>query len=276
MGRPCWEPSSPTTTCSGVSGSRRRPRPTSSRADPPGAPGRPLRQVVAARINEATKILSAGDVLLLEVQLSGQLGGQSVALPVEKELANFTAIELATKKGIIVVEAAGNGGSDLDTFVDGAGLHRLNRNLPAEFKESGAILVGCSTTPFPHQTHPVSNHGSRVDCYAWGDHMVTSGSFDDPDNPFLYFLPPSPDVGDVPFGHTSGASAIIAGVCLLVQHLRSLLPSADGTTGRLRPDRMRAILADDANGTASFLVGDRIGPMPDLEKIIANEFVEFP
>jgi hypothetical protein len=30
-----------------------------------------------------------------------------------------------------------------------------------------------------------------------------------------------------------------------------------------------------ANGTPLFLVGDKIGPMPDLEKIIRNEFVEF-
>jgi len=244
-------------------------------ASPGETPGRRNQHTIARRIVEATKILGSGDVLLLEVQLPGRLGGQEVQLPAEKELDIFEAIRLAVAKGIIVVEAAGNGSSDLDNFVDRNGVHRLNRTLPAEFKESGAIIVGASTTPFPHETHSVSNRGSRVDCYAWGDHVVTPGSFDQQDNPFLYFTPPSPDVPDTPFGHTSGASAIIAGLCLLVQHLRSLLPSSDGTTGRLRPERMRALLQSDANGTPSFLAGDKIGPMPDLAKIVANEFVEF-
>lgn len=244
-------------------------------ASPGETPGRRNQHTVAKRIAEATKILSAGDVLLLEVQLPGRIGTEQTQLPAENELDVFAAIRLATAKGIIVVEAAGNGEADLDSFVDRNGVHRLNRTLPAEFQESGAIIVGASTTPFPHQTHPVSNRGSRVDCHAWGDHVVCPGSFDQPDNPFLYFTPPSPDVPDTPFGHTSGASAIVAGVCLLVQHLRDLLPSADGTTGRLRPEKMRVLLQNVANGTDSFLVGDKIGPMPDLEKIIANEFVEF-
>jgi serine protease len=177
---------------------------------------------------------------------------------------------MSIAKGVIVVEAAGNGGSDLDAFTL-KGRHILDRASPEFQGESGAIIVGACTSLFPRGAHAVSNSGSRVDCNAWGDHVVVPGSFDQPDNPFLYFLPPSPDVGDVPFGHTSGASAIIAGVCLLIQHLRSILTPADGTTGPLRPDGMRALLQTAANGT--LLVPGKIGPMPDLALIIANEFV---
>jgi hypothetical protein len=94
---------------------------------------------------------------------------------------------------------------------------------------------------------------------------------DKADDPFQYHLTPSPDVGDVPFGHTSGASAIIAAVSLLVQHLRGLLTPADGTTGRLNPAGMRAVLSNSNNGIQ--LTADKIGPMPNLSMIVGNEFV---
>jgi hypothetical protein len=34
-----------------------------------------------------------------------------------------------------------------------------------------------------------------------------------------------------------------------------------------------AIVSDPANGTPSFSIFDQIGAMPDLAKIIANEFI---
>jgi hypothetical protein len=135
-------------------------------------------------------------------------------------------------------------------------------------------MVGAGTSKIPHGAHSASNVGSRIDCSAWGDHMVVPGNVLDVakmDNPFQYHLPPSPDVGDVPFGHTSGASAIIAGVCLLVQHLRAILTPADGTSGRLDAKGMRAVLGNSNNGLQ--LTADKIGPMPSLSSIIANEFV---
>jgi len=90
----------------------------------------------------------------------------------------FDAIKLATKAGVIVVEAAGNGDADLDTFVmnqgPGRGKKTLSRKHANRFAESGAILVGGCTSVFPHQrwpgnsTNKGSNFGSRVDLLCLG------------------------------------------------------------------------------------------------------------
>ncbi len=66
-------------------------------------------------------------------------------------------------------------------------------------------------------------------------------------------------------------SPIVAGCCLLVQSQRGLLTPKSGT-GKLGPGSMHSKLSDPNNGTDSFLVTDRIGMMPDLKKIITNEF----
>jgi subtilase family protein len=242
-------------------------------AGPPGA----FSDDTARRVGAAAVLLDPGDVLLIEIQNQGVVGGVRRAVPVETDRDVFAAIRLATAKGIVVVEPAGNGSADLDTFVNRAGKHVLRRNPAGELEDSGAILVGACTKAFPRRPNPTSNRGSRVDCHALGDHLVTTGSLKngEQENPFLYFLTPVPDVGEVPFGHTSGASAIIAGVCLLVQHLRALLPSADLTSGPLDCSGMRRVLQADANGSPSFAISDKIGNMPDLARIIDNEFIQF-
>jgi hypothetical protein len=62
-------------------------------------------------------------------------------------------------------------------------------------------------------------------------------------------------------------TAIIAGVCLLIQHLRRLTGAAS-----LPPLAVRDILRDINNGTASAAPStDRIGAMPDFQKIIASQ-----
>ena len=239
-------------------------------ATTPQGPG--SRQEVAKRIAAATKILSAGDVILLEIQFPGPSGGPT-HLPVETQADIFQAIQLATANGMIVVEAAANGGGDLDNLTVG-GKHILNRTSTEFQGESGAIMVAACSSKIPHGAHPDSNVGTRIDCNAWGDHMVVPGDVLDTvpvDNPFKYHLPPSPDVGDVPFGHTSGASAVIAAVCVLIQHMRAFLTPANGSSGRLNAAGMRAVLANPNNGLQ--LTADKIGPMPSLSSIISNEFL---
>jgi serine protease len=70
------------------------------------------------------------------------------------------------------------------------------------------------------------------------------------------------------FGGTSGSAAIVAGAALILQSVRVARLGS-----RFTPDQVRAILGDPANGTwSSNPAADRIGVMPDLRKILINEF----
>jgi len=88
---------------------------------------------LADAIAGALLTLQVGDVLLLEIQKG--------LLPTETDVADLDAIRLAVALGIVVVEAAGNGSFDLDSYTDGGGKFVLNRGS-ADFTESGAIVVG--------------------------------------------------------------------------------------------------------------------------------------
>lgn len=234
--------------------------------------GQKRRERLPEVIASAARSLNCGDVLLLEVENIVTINGTKQTLPVESERLESDTIRLATKAGVIVVEAAGNGSVDLDFFVDDDGKHTLNCGLPLEFRDSGAIMVGACTSSFPHSKLNRSNNGSRIDCNAFGERIATTGDPDHPDKRDAYVDPNRQyKPGIFGFGGTSGASAIIAGVCLLVQHLRSLLTPI-GSSGRIGPAGMRALLRKPANGTDSFLVNDKIGVMPNLAAIIANEF----
>lgn len=191
--------------------------------------------------------LDFGNVLLLEVQIN--------LLPCETVPACFDAIRLATALGIVVVEAGGNGATDLDTFTDASGRQVLNRGS-VDFKDSGAIMVGAASSTVPHSRLNFSNLGSRIDCYAWGENVDTSAS-DTSGSTTLYTST---------FNGTSSASPIITGAALAVQG------EAQANLGfRFSPKRLRAILSNPATGTLSSNPAvDRIGVMPDLQSIIST------
>ncbi|MFN2587153.1 MAG: S8 family serine peptidase [Actinomycetota bacterium] len=218
------------------------------------------RQQIANTIMNATPALRFGDVLLLEVQLATRLNGRLRFAPVEISPVVATAIQLATKVGVIVIEAAGNGRSNIDDMTDPAGKRTLARGH-ADFKDTGAIMVGGCTSTQPHGRQTISNFGSRVDCCAWGENMVTAGNS---------ATPTKKDAYQTDFGGTSGASAIIAGVALLFQELRTKLTPKSGA-GKASPATMRRVLANAANCTA-VATAEPIGHMPDFARIIANEF----
>lgn len=205
----------------------------------------PHKQDIAGALGAATAANPPPHVILIEAQHGDP------ELPVETDAAVFDAIRLAVANGIIVVEAAGNGNQDLDPHLD---------------DDSGAILVGAGTAKYPHvrstwDPKRGSNFGSRVDCYAWGDSIVSAGYGD---------LTPTTTVATKrytkTFGGTSGASAIIAGCALLVQ---GLYVKANGSP--LSPEDMRKRLSCPATGTAQgSAVSGNIGVMPDLKKIVTN------
>lgn len=188
-------------------------------------------------------------VVLIEVQIGASL------LPVETDPANFDAIRIAVASGVIVVQAGGNGNNDLDAWTDATGKHRLDRTS-ADFRDSGAILVGAANATLPHDRSSFSNYGSRVDCYAWGDSIVSSGYGD---------LAGSGNTSYTStFGGTSGASPIITGSALLLQ---GLYAASAGTL--LSPQQMRALLANPTTGTAQGSgVAGHIGVMPNLRSIV--------
>jgi hypothetical protein len=208
----------------------------------------------AEAILSAAAVMQTGDVLLLEAQTTSST--MTGYLPVEVEQATFDAIQYATSNGIIVVEAGGNGSNDLDNYKDANGKAILNRSS-ADFRDSGAILVGAATSTAPHSRLGFSNFGSRIDCYAWGQNIDTTGDGWTGNATTTY---------TTSFGGTSGASPIIAGCCLIVQ---SWLIGHGSS--RYTPSSMRSVLSRANLNTASADPGtDRIGVMPDLQAIISS------
>lgn len=202
-------------------------------------------------ILDAIAVMAFGDVLLLEAQTS--LYGYT-KVPVEIEPAVFDVIRLATALGIVVVEAGGNGGVDLDGVTNPSGDQIFNRSS-SDFRDSGAIIVGAATSTAPHSRMGFSCYGSRIDCYAWGENVNTlttnsTGS--------------AIDQYTTSFSGTSSASPIITGAALIVQGLAEA-----NLSRRFSPWQLRTFLSDPANGTPSDTPStDLIGVMPDLRTII--------
>jgi Subtilase family len=197
--------------------------------------------------------MSVGDVLLLEAQtIFGTLNN----LPVEVEPAVFDAIRHVTDDGIVVVEAAGNGGHDLDTFVNAANRRVLDRNS-SHFRDSGAIMVGASSSTAPHARLGFSCHGSRIDCYGWGENIDTTGDGWQGNATNTY-------TGS--FNGTSGASPIVAGAAVLLQSWRK------NRLGRVYdPEYLRGMMSSAQNIASANPATDRIGVMPNLRALIEAE-----
>ena len=205
--------------------------------------------------------LPFGGVLLLEAQLSATIGGVFWSnLPIEVLAAEFDAIRLATALGITVVEAAGNGSNDLDTFADGGGNLVLNRGNAA-FRDSGAVMVAAASSTAPHTPMNFTNFGSRIDCYAWGENVDTTTS--------TTTAPFSTTAYTGTFNGTSSASPIITGAALAIQGI------AESSLGyRFSACQLRTLLSNPATGTASNNPAtDRIGVMPDLQAIINSNVI---
>lgn len=209
----------------------------------------------AEAILSAVDHMSPGQILLLEAQTAHPNAAGYV--PVEVDDAVFDAIAHATAEGIVVVEAGANGSVDLDTFTNSSGKRILNR-AHADFRDSGAILVGAASAAVPHTRLWFSNFGSRIDCYAWGGGIDTTGDG---------WTGQSTTAYTTAFGGTSGASPIVTGAAALLQSWRV----ASGHPA-YPPALVRALLADPANNTASATPAtDRIGVMPNLRAVITAQ-----
>jgi serine protease len=203
-------------------------------------------------IIDAIANMSFGDILLLEAQTKNPMNNTNY-MPVETIDSTFDAIRLATALGITVVEAGGNGYYDLDTYVHTNGLKIFNRSVPNEFRDSGAIMVGASGSNVPHSKSIFSNHGSRIDVYAWGENIDTAGT---------NFTGTDHTAYDPFFGGTSGASPIITGCSIVVQGI------AQANMGfKLSPLQVREMVKMGGTPSNDPPV-DKIGVMPNLRAII--------
>lgn len=229
----------------------------------------------AAAIRQAASLLHRGDILLVEWHRQGPEGG---LIPLEWWPDDLMAIQYATGLDVIVVEAGGNGGRDLD-----ADIYEVNPPpplgpFPADWRnpfrrkhfDTGAILVGAgaplgSGFGLPDLCRlPFSNFGSAFDAQGWGE-LVTTCGFGDlrgaggPDEDFWY---------TDSFSGTSSAAPMVAGALACLQGIRK----AEGLAP-LGPADARKLLRD--TGTPQ---GDhpdspasrRIGNRPNLRQMVAT------
>ena len=242
-------------------------------------------------IREAADKLSAGDIILLEIHRPGPNAtgaGQFGFIAIEWWPDDFLAIRYAVSKGIIVVEAAGNGHQNLDAPI-------YNTNPPAPLgpfpswwrnpfnpanRSSDAVVVGAGNPPsgtHGRTSHPTwgetyvdrarcvySNYGARVDCQGWGWEVTSTGYGD---------LQGGPGTGihrnewyTDQFSGTSSASPIVVGTLGCVQ---GVVRAQGGTL--LTSARARSLLRStgspqqDAPGRPRT---QRIGNRPNLRQLI--------
>ncbi|MFT3693501.1 MAG: S8 family serine peptidase [Kofleriaceae bacterium] len=210
---------------------------------------------VADALQAAAEALRPGDVMLIELQGTGPRGR---FVPVEFWDDNYEAIKAATDRGVIVVEAAGNGNEDLDWS-------GFKGKFDTQVRDSGAIMVGAGGPPRngfrDREKLDFSNYGARVDVQGWGRMVATL------------------DYGDLQsckgadrnytdrhytnlFSGTSSASPIVAGAAVLVE---SYLRTHDKPV--MTPHDLRELLR--ATGTPQAgSTKKQIGPRPDLARVL--------
>ncbi|HKJ18220.1 MAG TPA: S8 family serine peptidase [Xanthomonadales bacterium] len=200
--------------------------------------------VTAEAIANAICALDSGDVLLIEVQ-TVMYGHVNIAL--EAEPSVFDLVDLATRVGITVVAAAGNGAKNFDLIEDDQG-------GPVFAQDSGGILVAAAERMYPpHWTQTgFTCFGDRLDCFAQGTQVVTLTTYGD-----------GTSQTTSTFGGTSSASAIVAGAALSIQGV------AEHCLGsKLSPAELREFLTAPDLNTLPYSPAHKIGVMPNLRNII--------
>lgn len=231
-------------------------------------------------IRLAADYLRSGDIIILEMHLPGprynfeQRLDQKGYIAVEWFPDFFAAIQYAINKGIVVVEAAGNGEENLDdplyeipkegfpnNWRNPFGNHR-NYGTDAVLVGAGAPIEGLHGSQHgPVRSRlPFSNYGEAIDVQGWGEEVTTTGYGD------LYRGSNQNEWYTRSFGGTSSASPIVAGAIACLQGIlraqgKKVLTSAL-TRGYLR------LYGSPQQDAPSRPASQRIGNLPDLRKLV--------
>lgn len=198
-----------------------------------------------------------GDIISISVALPTD--GSDQDAPAEYALPIRNAIETAVGRGVVVVEAAGNSGRNLDEVIG---------FRPGD-PRSGAIIV-TGGHPTNHAWY-LFNYGSAVALQGWGTEVATLGGCD------LFSVPvPPPATAECPnavetcemeavdpqqpytryFNGTSSATPMVAGAAAAIQGILN----SHGMTPLDSWDMQQLLVETGTHGPA----GTRAGPLPDL------------
>ncbi len=230
----------------------------------------------AQTIRQAADKLRRGDIILLEIHRAGPRhnfqgrNDQRGYIGIEWWPDDFAAIRYAINKGIIVVEAAGNGTENLDDALYNA----RPAGFPASWRNpfnpanpsSSAVVVGAGASPSGTQPDRsrlgFSNYGARIDCQGWGREVTSTGYGNLQGGSGIHTNEWYTDS----FGGTSSASPIVVGALGCVQ---GILRAQGGAL--LTPARAISLLRStgspqqDAPGRPRT---QRIGNRPNLRQLI--------
>ena len=237
----------------------------------------------AQAIRNAARRLRRGDVILIELHRPGprfrfqSRGDQRGYIAIEWWEDDFAAIRFATQRGVIVVEAAGNGAENLD---DGIYSQRPD-NFPSGWtnpfnrsnRDSGAIVVGAGAPPLgthasnhgPDRSRlDFSNWGTIADAQGWGREVTTCGygNLQGGSDEDLWYTDT--------FSGTSSASPIVVGA---IGSLQGIARARNVPV--LSPAKVRQCLRttgspqQDAPGRPR---SQRIGNRPDLRQLVTCAF----
>ncbi|BBD71009.1 subtilase family protein [Nostoc commune NIES-4072] len=231
----------------------------------------------AGAICQAADMLNSGDIILIELHRSGPRSTgnwQQGFIAIEWWPDDFDAIRYATSRGVIVVEAAGNGAENLDDPTYNTPAPGFPSDWTNPFnranRDSGAIVVGAGAPPpgthgrniyGPDRSRlDFSNYGALIDAQGWGYEVTTCGYGDlqgGSNEDFWY---------TDEFSGTSSASPIVVGALACVQGVlrtRGVSPLSPPAARNLL--RTTGSPQQNAPGRPS---SQRIGNRPNLREML--------